>query len=607
MIFYCNKLYDKYDISFPINDIKIFDDRFIIVRDGGFVEIYGNSKFDTYLVPFWEERSQYWDFEKVVTIQDKIFLIACNISMNTLKLFSINSYDPLSLEFVGSLKEQILNIYDRYIVSAENFYKIDHIGLRKIELDRKFEYYEELKSINTKNVGPVFFLVDNIYIPLFNVNKINHLLNNLGRVRIIKLDDFSIKDIYLSDYVSNNFKYTFVEKEINDNIEIISFDKSDSFLIRLTFDNLHVDNFYPIDNYLLKGFLMYRNTRISKNNELFFVFFNDEYFAVNELYISKNMKDNRLLSKNNNFVSFDYSGVVLISNNTEVKIFDYESFELKHFFDIKKLRRNQGILQEYFEIQKKKEDIIQQFIRSINMLNYEFTNDKIILYFEYRSNIIQVEISNNLKQNISLCESNIQKNEFLVKQDLLIKFDITNFEDVLMLDTFSDKVLIIYKDKNKILMEIVGEKIEIVEILSIVDCVFNNFFTVLLDTRAFIFIDNSMGDMKILSFDFEVEKVKKVGDHNFWILTDQNYVFNMDLSENKLEIKNVKHNFGIRNDFGLYGDKIIFFDNVDSLVMDGELYMKLLPVPIDSVIFYNCDGKLYIIIDKDSELMITNN
>ncbi|MCS6955436.1 MAG: hypothetical protein NZM44_03675, partial [Candidatus Calescibacterium sp.] len=407
-----------------------------------------------------------------------------------------------------------------------------------------------------------------------------------------------------SDYVSNNFKYIFVEKEMNDNIEIISFDKNDSFLMRLNFDNLYVDNLNSIDNYLLKGFLMYRNIRMSRNRELFFVLFNDEYLDINELYVSKDLKDSKLLSKNNNFVDFNHIGLVLVSNNTEVKIFDYESFELKYFFDIKRFRRSHGILQKYIDIQKEKEYTIQQFIGSINMLNYEFTDNKFIFYFEHRYNIIQVEISNNLKQKISLCENNIQKNEFLVKQDLLIKFDVTNFEDILLLDTFNDVTFIVYRDKNKILMEIVGEKLEVVEILSITDCIFNNFFTVLLDRRAFIFIDNSTGDMRILSFDFELEKVKKVGENNFWILTYQNYILNLELSGNKLEIKNVKHYFGIRNDFGLYGDKIIFFDNIDSLVMDGEFYMKLLPVPVDSVIFYNSDDKLYIIIDKESELMI---
>lgn len=600
IIFSYSKLYKNYEKDFKVNDILFFNKKFLIARNAGFIDIIDDHESRNYFIPFLEKKSQYWDIKKIYTYGN-IFLLANNLSMSNLKV--IHFTPNLELFLLSEIKEKIINIYDEYILSEENIYYICEDGLRRLDLVNKLDYYEEMKSVNLKSSHVLFFQKD-MFIPSLPIPKINHLISNYSKIKIINLESF---DSIVLDLPEGYNKFYFVQgsKEFN----ILAVKQNGVSLITLE-KNYFVINELYFNNEILNKFLLADYIHSWKlDNNKFIVLFYYEYDDFNDLYfISYNQT--KLISINNNFVKIQNDKLITLNDYNKLFLWNLDNFDIENEIIVK--RKKSTILGFYSKLQNKKNEFINNFLSSLKLIDFEFYQNKLRFYFQFKNFILEVELNeDNKKLFYILNDYNKSSSDLINKSgsDLIDEKIYRNVpykieDSLMMLKEIDGKRYSVFREFNKIVLNYDQKELDI---LNLLDVAFLDNYAVVLDESAVMLIDLEFGGIHdIFQNDSVFKKILKVSENQFVLLNNENYLFSINIVDKTFKVNDMKHLINLKSDFVVWREFLIFFDDVDSLCFFDcdELYTKILPVPFKSVIFHTVDDRLFIILDEENELEV---
>lgn len=600
IIFSYSKLYKNYEKDFKVNDILFFNKKFLIARNAGFIDIIDDHESRNYFIPFLEKKSQYWDIKKIYTYGN-IFLLANNLSMSNLKL--IHFTPNLELFLLSEIKEKIINIYDEYILSEENIYYICEDGLRRLDFVNKLDYYEEMKSVNLKSSHVLFFQKD-MFIPSLPIPKINHLISNYSKIKIINLESF---DSIVLDLPEGYNKFYFVQgsKEFN----ILAVKQNGVSLITLE-KNYFVINELYFNNEILNKFLLADYIYSWKlDNNKFIILFYYEYDDFNDLYfISYNQT--KLISINNNFVKIQNDKLITLNDYNKLFLWNLDNFDIEDEIIVK--RKKSTIWGFYSKLQNKKNEFINNFLSSLKLIDFEFYQNKLRFYFQFKNFILEVELNeDNKKLFYILNDYNKSSSDLINKSssDLIDEKIYRNIpykieDSLMMLKEIDGKRYSVFREFNKIVLNYDQKELDI---LNLLDVAFLDNYAVVLDESAVMLIDLEFGGIHdIFQNDSVFKKILKVSENQFVLLNNENYLFSINIVDKTFKVNDMKHLINLKSDFVVWREFLIFFDNVDSLCFFDcdELYTKILPVPFKSVIFHTVDDRLFIILDEENELEV---
>lgn len=600
IIFSYSKLYKNYEKDFKVNDILFFNKKFLIARNAGFIDIIDDHESRNYFIPFLEKKSQYWDIKKIYTYGN-IFLLANNLSMSNLKL--IHFTPNLELFLLSEIKEKIINIYDEYILSEENIYYICEDGLRRLDFVNKLDYYEEMKSVNLKSSHVLFFQKD-MFIPSLPIPKINHLISNYSKIKIINLESF---DSIVLDLPKGYNKFYFVQgsKEFN----ILAVKQNGVSLITLEKNYFVIDELY-FNNEILNKFLLADYIYSWKlDNNKFIILFYYEYDDFNDLYfISYNQT--KLISINNNFVKIQNDKLITLNDYNKLFLWNLDNFDIEDEIIVK--RKKSTIWGFYSKLQNKKNEFINNFLSSLKLIDFEFYQNKLRFYFQFKNFILEVELNeDNKKLFYILNDYNKSSSDLINKSssDLIDEKIYRNIpykieDSLMMLKEIDGKRYSVFREFNKIVLNYDQKELDI---LNLLDVAFLDNYAVVLDESAVMLIDLEFGGIHdIFQNDSVFKKILKVSENQFVLLNNENYLFSINIVDKTFKVNDMKHLINLKSDFVVWREFLIFFDNVDSLCFFDcdELYTKILPVPFKSVIFHTVDDRLFIILDEENELEV---
>lgn len=603
MLFYYTKVPENFDSHFKVNDIERWNDGFILLRDSLFFDLVENKEVRTYFLPIWENKSHYWDFVKVFDSKD-LYLLVINLEKNFLKLIKLNP--DLSFDFIYEVRKEILNICSDFIFCSDGIYKFEKEKF--IEIISGLDYYEEIKTLKNASV-PVFIKIDDSFFYLHSIKNSNYLLNVYKRIKTIELKNFVKKDIDIFDFVENDFRLVFLEG-IN-KIMIFAISNSNNLLRKIVLDNgenVSVQDLMINRDFWLK-FILSDNFRIKKFNDGFVVLF--IFKDLNELYFTKDFNDFQLISKNSNLVKVKNETINIVYDNSFIKILKLieDKIELVYEENIEKIRKNESVLHEFIDYQSKKRKLISEFINNLKIVDFKIMDDKYIFNFNYLTSFFVVIIGKNQREMELIGSQNKSfSTNAKIDETLFLEFDINiDAEKILLLQKKDDTIFFVVKGERNIDFFIKNTEVLLnYTLIDIKDVAFNDFLTLFLESENLVIINKEGEVEKLLELNNKALKIGNVSD-GFWIFLKEGVM--IKLNNQNFDTIETKINLSISDHFGVYKNKIIYFNGVDSLGLEfeskgGFLYTKVQPIPVESINFYNKDGKFYCLVDNDAELIM---
>lgn len=642
MVFNYQLLPENFDKNFLVNDLTKLDDGYVIVREGCFLELVNQGKSKVYSIPFWEEKSQYWDLKKIYKFKNKVFILASTLKSNSLKLINLNINDQ-SLKFSVSkeINDEIINIHSRSVMTAGDVYEISQNGMEKIFFESKFNYYDELKKIKKfANINEVVFFIINgkVFCP-FNINKIGSIINDYGRIKVINFDENRVYSFFLGDLLSDLIGNLLVFPiqtgkilvyEIGNNLGVFVLSNLGCFNIKLDLlENSFQANKINMEREFFGLVISSFNTRVIKLNPEYFLFllYFDKYNLLeNTLYFVKH-DFSRIIkfSDENNFVKKEKDYVIILNKFTELRevsidnlndIQDFVSFN-KSFnksLNLYGYEVDSAIIENHNLYEKEKHSFIGSFINSFNLIDFDILEDIYVFRFSFRilerCGIFEIKIDKNYKKNITMLdleiyekisEEKIKQNKQFIDESLVIKMDINDHPNMLMLKEMDKKVYILWKGYNGLVFSVANGFNFEAEIFKIVDYISDDKFIFIIEENTIFFINKSNNKVRLYPFQSKLKRIRKMEEDKYIILDEMNNLIYLKISDGYPEVEKMDSNLEVIQDFIVYYNGILYFDEVDSLVLinDKRLSSKLSCLPLEKISFFEKDKKIYVIIDKE--------
>ncbi|MFN3995330.1 MAG: hypothetical protein ACK4GR_02225, partial [bacterium] len=630
MIFNYQVLPENFERNFLINDLTKFGKNYIIIREGCFLELISEDKSIVYSIPFWEEKSQYWDLRKIYKFDDKCFILASNLKYNCLKLINLDVNDSLEFSFSGEIKDELVNIHSDYIMTVQDVYKISQKGMEKIFFESKFNYYDEIRNLRIANINEVVFFIINgkIFSP-FNINKINNILTNSGRIKVINFDENRVDLFFLGDLIGNPSIFPIqigkiLVYEISHKIGILIFSNLGCFDINLDFStdfpkNLSQINKINIDYEFLKLIIFSFDIHVEKlnteepNSDYFlFLLYSDRYnLFENTLYfLSQDFSKIIKFSEKNDFIKKEEDFIIIVNEYTEIKevnvnnLNDIENFKSAKSLDFSRKRIKSSIIQDYSLYEKTKKESIWNFIDSFDLISFDISENEYVFRVLNDYVFFEIKIDKNYQKSVMMID--LQTNEKIIKnkenkefidENLIVKMDFNDYPNLLMLKEIDKKIYILLKRFNGLVFNIIDEDSFEAEILKVVDYMEDDKFIFVIEENAVLFINKNERKISLYPSQNKLKKIRKTKEDKYVILDEviwdgmNNFTY-LKASEN-IEIEKTESKSEMIENFVVYDYKILYFDGVDSLVLsnDKRLSTKLSYLPLERVSFFEKDNK----------------
>ena len=616
MIFIYNQLPKNFEKIYRINDLIKVDNSYFLVRESCFINLLTDQKVFIFSIPFWQENSQFWELKKIYSFNENYFILVSNIKGNCLKLFILKSINPPILQEISQINEELINLYQNYVLTKENIYMVNEKGFILLDLHNKLEYYNEIKLIDVDLTRQLNLLkLNNVFIPLAGLNKINSLLksfSNLNKIRIMDLQnlevfEFTLQD-YIKDYSTEEVKKILVVFKKNF-VELLAFSIDKSFSLKIDNNQNVYLRELNMNKKLVSDILTSDYVSVDEVDQNFlFLVYKDRYNMFdNELYFTRQDKFYSI-SKNNHFVKLIQDKLIILKDGftlLEVDINEPEKSAIKNFY----FTNDESVFLHYNNYNNRKRALISEFIDNLDLIDFVFEDGKFVFYFNSNYAIFCVSVSIDGKREVRILDpknisiSKYQK-ELLIDEDLHISLDLEQIKNIIMLKRINDDVLMVFKSINQINLGLINKNV-IINLFNILDCYFDDNFKIFIDGNNLFFIQND--SLLLTTFPNELRRIKEFKNNVFFILDEMNRLYILRLLINggsRLKVENLGIFEDLKGDFIILSNKIISFDQKDSLLIlyyQNRQYLrsKLCLIPTSSILFFRHKEKNYVLIDED--------